>query len=123
MNPEKFKENLLENGYKKFKPHLKDSFTESYQKCIRDDIGKKYFINFYYHPDQLFRNNQVWKSRLELEIQFNKVYKKKEYTYNLTMFSMYKVNKEKIHIMHPLNEIEELVEDMFKKQKFEYYEQ
>lgn len=41
------KEELINAGYKRYKPSPIDNecVTDLYQKCITDDIGKKYYIN------------------------------------------------------------------------------
>lgn len=45
-------EKLKENGYRFFKEvgHMSDNrgFFGLYQKCIKDNVGKKYFINVYH---------------------------------------------------------------------------
>lgn len=46
------KEILLSSGYKRFQPNptLSPYATDSYQKLVSNEKGKKYFINFDYLP-------------------------------------------------------------------------
>lgn len=41
---EKFKKNLIKNDYTKYGAGI--VYKEIYQKCIKDEKGKKYFIDF-----------------------------------------------------------------------------
>lgn len=40
----KFKKNLIKKGYTKYEASL--LYSELYQKCVTDEKGKKYFIDF-----------------------------------------------------------------------------
>lgn len=62
---------LLENGYKQFTPNpLHPNAFRAYQKCVRGESGKLYFITVYEyhaHHEELF-------NRFEAEGQFNTVH-------------------------------------------------
>jgi len=123
MKTKEFINELIKNKYKEFTPNkVLDSYaSKAYQKRVRDDKGTKYFLTCYFYSEERIASPNV-KDNFEFSMQFTKVFKGKNYTINLKVFSISNyINSEPK--FYPLNEIEELVEELFQKQKFEYYEQ
>lgn len=103
---------LEDNDYKEFKSITKDN-NIFYQKCIKDELGKKYFININYFNIELEngKNHNGW----EIKVQFqNIIINKKEITKNVTYFGL----PEDIKI----EELEELIEKDWKSLGKPYYQ-
>ena len=116
MNKDVITEEYIESkGYTRFNPtHFdKDIVVARYQKCFRDDIGKKYHINalkidMHFIPSD--RRDEYWKPyRFEYELQVS--VEEDEKPINLQFFNNW-----------TLDEVEEFVEDFFKKMNINYYE-
>lgn len=108
-------EYIESKGYTRFNPTQfdKDIVVARYQKCFRDDIGKKYHINalkidmHFIPPD---RRDEYWKPyRFEYELQVSVTEDDKPL--NMQFFNNW-----------TLDEVEEFVEDFFKKMNINYYE-
>jgi hypothetical protein len=121
MNANEFIGKLLDGGYEEFKDNLKNC-TRSFQKRVRNDIGTKYFINAYYYEERFIGGTKISDS-FEFQLQFEKLFKRKEMTINVHLFSLYEWNmREKRPEFHDLDIIEEFIEKLFFNNKFEYYE-
>ena len=69
------KEELEENNYKEYRPN-------HYQKCIRDNIGKRYFINIEYFQPIIYI--PIYVSAVKCKVQFQNVqHHKKEVCMNI----------------------------------------
>lgn len=122
MKTDIFINELLKNNYKEFSPNksLNPYVNKAYQKRIKDKKGTKYFITCYYYSSKRSTNINI-KDSFEFHLQFNQIFKGKSYTINITVFSISDyINNEPN--FYPLNEIEEMIEELFQKQKFEYYD-
>jgi hypothetical protein len=74
---------------------------------------------YYYNLDRVDIQR---KEGIEFDLQFNKIYKGKEYTMNVKVFSIFDFidNQPQFYF---LEDIESLVEDLFQQQKFTYYDE
>lgn len=109
---------LSENGYMKYTDNLKDkeTYIGSWQKCVRNEYGKAYFINFNFHDNSYYYNFSrehlitanpfSW----EADLQFNDM--DEEMTINVKIFSS---NKD-------LESVEKFCDKLFKKMEFQNYE-
>ena len=110
MLVENFDEILEEKGYKSFKPGPfdNDSIIEKFQRCIRDDVGKKYFITIdkwqsFTHP----HTGETYPSGYEYNTYFT--------------FNGYPVQM-KFYAGWDIDEAEEKMEELWQKGGFDYYE-
>lgn len=65
-------EKLIANGYKKYVSHSNQVFKNTdtlYQKCVSDEIGKRYFINIWYYPETTINGHTI-KEGVQMEAQF-----------------------------------------------------
>ena len=108
-------EYIKSKGYTRYNPtdFDKDIVLARYQKCFRDDKGKKYFINalkidMRFIPED--RRDEYWKPyHFEYDLQVS--VDDDEKPINLQFFSNWTLDK-----------VEEFVEDFFTKMKINYYE-
>lgn len=73
----KLHEDLLSRGYKYWKNESNRTFKETdilYQKCIKDDIGKRYYIDIWYYPNKIWPNGQITKESCQIEAHFYDVF-------------------------------------------------
>lgn len=103
-------EQLIEKGYKHFKPGPLDheGITDMYQKRFDDKVGKKYFITIHKwrawtHP----YTGEVYRPTYEFNVQFSYCGK----PINMTAFSGWE-----------LEEAEQKYEEIWQKCNFDYYE-
>ncbi len=109
-------EYLIERGYKKYPPVT--AFYDKYivamfQKRFDDNFGKKYFINVLKWSHDFIpaeRRDEWWEP-------FSY-----EYEVSMTMFEDDKGIDLKFHSSWAVEEVENFVEDFFKKMKPNYYE-
>lgn len=103
---------LLANGYKRYKPSVVDGecVTDLYQKCFRDDTGKKYYINVKRWDMSRYSDaNHTYPVSFEYDVQ---MYQKKTHNaVNIEFFSDW-----------TLADVEEHVEWLFSSGRFDYYE-
>lgn len=106
---------LASNGYKQFLDTLKDksSYVESWQKCVRNEHGKAYFINFnFYVLSGLYQNDKQdinpysWGANLQLDTL------EEDMTVNIKVFASHK----------NLTQVEAFCEKIFKRMQFRNYE-
>jgi hypothetical protein len=106
---------LASNGYKDFRDPLANpsSHLQAWQKCVRNEYGKAYFINFtfsdlteFYRDRNIDVNPYSWEADMQLETL------EEDMTINIKVLSC---NKD-------LNQVEEFCEKMFKKMQFRNYE-
>lgn len=108
-------EKLLERGYKQYSPTPFDnnSIVARFQKRFDDDFGKKYFIDALKWSQEyvpLDRRDKWWKPFVyEYEVQIT--IGENENSINLGFFSSWTIE-----------EVEEFMEDFFKKMQPNYYE-
>lgn len=108
-------EYILSKGYTKYNrtPFDKDIVICRFQKCFRDDNGKKYFIDavkidHHFIPED--RRDEYWKPySFEYDLQVS--VDDDEKPINLQFFSNWTLDK-----------VEEFVEDFFVKMNINYYE-
>lgn len=108
-------EYIKSKGYTRYNPtdFDKDIVLARYQKCFRDDKGKKYFINalkidMRFIPED--RRDEYWKPyHFEYDLQVS--VDDDEKPINLQFFSNWTLDK-----------VEEFVEDFFVKMNINYYE-
>ena len=108
-------EYVKSKGYTRYNPtdFDKDIVLARYQKCFRDDKGKKYFINalkldMTFIPED--RRDEYWKPyHFEYDLQVS--VDEDEKPINLQFFSNWTLDK-----------VEEFVEDFFVKMNINYYE-
>lgn len=94
---------LLNNGYRQFEvPAIEKYASRFFQKKIKDKKGIKYFISVY-----------EYKFMDTLNYEFNLVTHKDKFWINTTLYSIDTMT---------IEEIEQEIEDMWKKCKFNYYE-
>lgn len=112
---------LGQNGYKEYRDGFqnKESYISSWQKCVQNEHGKAYFINFNFHDNSYFfnlnRGNVITANPYSwsLDLQFKDM--EEEMVVNVKVFSS---NKD-------LHTIEKFCERLFKKMEFqndEYWE-
>ena len=117
MKTELTDEYFLNLGYKQFDlPPLSryEMFECMFQKCFRDDCGKKYFINV------LKNDNKYMASRYGQEDWF------KPYTYSFSCQLYKKVTHAAVNMEFfsdwTIKQVEEFVERLFKNGELDYYE-
>lgn len=114
---------LINAGYKEFNQNSIISSAEiGYQKRFRDENGDtKYFITWdEYEPILHFKGKGY-----EIHLQFEKEFKGRKYTVNMTIFSFFDYDSEKEQRVYDnvsVTDIEEMIEEIWKKNNFEYYE-
>ena len=108
-------EYILSKVYTKYNrtPFDKDIVICRFQKCFRDDSGKKYFIDavkidHHFVPED--RRDEYWKP-YSFEYGLQVSVGEDEKSINLQFFSSW-----------TLEQVEEFVEDFFTKMKINYYE-
>ncbi len=108
---------LEANGYKKYTDSLADrnTYFGSWQKCVRNEYGKAYFINFnfsdmsyYYNRIESQKNSNPYS--YECDLQFND--SEDNTTINVKIFSSPKT----------LEQLELYVDKFFKRMQFKNYE-
>lgn len=98
-------EEILQNGYKQFLNCLlqnNEMYVESYQKCFRDEKGKKYFITI---DKFLFKDKEI--------IEANNQFRSNGMTINVEVL----INNQTVQ------EIENFYENFFVLHKCDYYEE
>lgn len=103
---------LLEHGYKQYNPTSfnSNSIVLMFQKCFKNDKGKKYFINVLKHSLNYLPTRDLWESysyTYEVQVTFTE----QEKPLNLEFFSDW-----------TLEEVENFMEDFFKKMNPNHYE-
>ncbi len=109
---------LEENGYQKYTDSLadKNTYVGSWQKCVRNEYGKAYFINFnfsdmsYYSTECTITLYNLSPYHYECDLQFND--SEDGSTINVKIFSTSKT----------LEQIELYIDKMFHKMQFRNYE-
>lgn len=103
-------------GYKAFRDSLKgdqESYAGSWQKCVRDEGGKKYFINFnFYDMGRLYRSQGIGGNPCGWECSLQMAGLDDEMTVNTKIFSS---NAQ-------LARVESFCEKLFESMEFAYYE-
>ena len=72
--------NLIKAGYKKhvsqvyYVLHMTDTL---YQKCVKDDVGKRYFINCFYYPESRISGQSIPEGVM-FQVQFWTIGKKND---------------------------------------------
>lgn len=122
MNAQDFIAALQKSGYRKWKPNeiLSPHAESMFQKRIDDKDGTKYYITCNYYSKSRAGRTDL-RDSFDFDLQFNKEFKGKEYTLNIKLFSISDYNDGNPSF-YPLEDIEELIEEIFQKQKFSYYE-
>lgn len=109
-------EYLINLGYKQFEPIKyfdSDIVVSRFQKCFKDDFGKKYFINVI-----KYQNDYIPPSHRTYGWQPYSY----EYEMHITMYEDEKSLDLKFGIDWELNDIEKFAYDFFDKMKPNYYE-
>lgn len=108
-------EYVKSKGYTRYDPTQfdKDIVLARYQKCFKDDTGRKYFINalkmdMSFIPS--YRRDEYWKP-YDFEYNIQVSVGKEEKPINMHFFNNWTLDK-----------VEEFVEDFFVKMNINYYE-
>ena len=123
----KFEEELKRRGYKYFKDEtVSKSYDYFYQKCFRDKIGRRYFIDVRFY-DYAKYPNAVYKYSCDASVYFrdNKGLHSEKSDKNY--FDKWENCPEistnvKINLMD-IGAVESFVQELFETMEFEYYDE
>lgn len=102
------KEELLSRGYTRYNPPLhKECVTDFFQKCIKDDVGKRYYIDIELWDFSRFARNLM--PRYQASVQ-------------LTHKQTGPVVDIVCHDGWSIDALEQYYDDLWSSGKYEYYE-
>lgn len=123
---DKFKKELESRGYKYFDNDARlDHYDYMYQKCFRDELGKRYFIDIRFYDFTKFYNfPQNWSCSAEVYFRDNKeLHSEKSDKNYFDKWESYPENYTNVDIkFEDIDTLESFVQKLFWAMGFEYYE-
>ena len=104
-------QDLIDAGYKRWEPapyEKENCVTDLFQKCITDDVGKKYFINVKRWDFSIYSGRPEDSNRFEATVQFDR---KDDITINLDILNPKSVE-----------EVEKVYAEAWETGVYKYYE-